>query len=110
MSLRRGLAQAQSDAQRRLQPNLVMNSYPGLTAGADQSVPQFPVRAFLSAVRAGEVDIQVRASGKDNVEILFSDNGCGMSLDVRRRAFDPFFTDAARSGSPAFGCTSSIPS
>ena len=35
----------------------------------------------------GIIDIQVRESGKDNVEIIVADKGCGMSLDVRRRAF-----------------------
>jgi len=40
---------------------------------------------------------------KDNVEILFSDNGCGMSLDVRRRAFDPFFTTRRDQGGTGLG-------
>jgi signal transduction histidine kinase len=45
----------------------------------------------------------VRESGKDNVEIMFSDNGCGMSLDVRRRAFDPFFTTRRDQGGTGLG-------
>ena len=40
---------------------------------------------------------------KDNVEVLFSDNGCGMSLDVRRRAFDPFFTTRRDQGGTGLG-------
>jgi signal transduction histidine kinase len=53
--------------------------------------------------RAGVIEILARASGKDNVEIIFSDNGCGMSLDVRRRAFDPFFTTRRDQGGTGLG-------
>ena len=60
------------------------------------------VRAFPEG-RAGTIEIQARASGKDNVEIIFSDNGCGMSLDVRRRAFDPFFTTRRDQGGTGLG-------
>ena len=45
----------------------------------------------------------MRESGKDNVEIIFSDDGCGMSLDVRRRAFDPFFTTRRDQGGTGLG-------
>ena len=51
----------------------------------------------------GIIEIQARASGKDNVEIIFADNGCGMSLDVRRRAFDPFFTTRRDQGGTGLG-------
>jgi len=37
--------------------------------------------------KGGTIDIKVLASGKDNIEILFFDDGCGMSLGVRRQAF-----------------------
>jgi signal transduction histidine kinase len=80
-----------------------MNSYPG-------PYGQVLTNLFLNSVahafpdgKPGAVDIQVRASGKDNVEILFSDNGCGMSLDVRRRAFDPFFTTRRDQGGTGLG-------
>jgi len=33
-----------------------------------------------------------RRRSRDNVEVLFSDDGCGMSPEVRRQVFDPFFT------------------
>jgi signal transduction histidine kinase len=53
--------------------------------------------------KEGAIDIKVRASGSDKVEILFSDNGCGMSADVRRQAFNPFFTTRRESGSTGLG-------
>ena len=47
--------------------------------------------------------IRAQAAGDDAVEILFSDDGCGMSIDVRRRAFDPFFTTRREQGSTGLG-------
>jgi PAS domain S-box-containing protein len=103
LSLRPGLRKHNLALTVDCQPNLTMNSYPG-------PYGQVLTNLFLNAVahafpegKAGAVDIQVRESGKDNVEILFSDNGCGMSLDVRRRAFDPFFTTRRDQGGTGLG-------
>jgi PAS domain S-box-containing protein len=103
MSLRPGLRKHHLTLNVDCQPNLVMNSYPG-------PYGQVLTNLFLNAVahafpdgKPGAVDIQVRESGKDNVEIIFADNGCGMSLDVRRRAFDPFFTTRRDQGGTGLG-------
>jgi PAS domain S-box-containing protein len=103
MSLRPGLRKHNLTLNVACQPNLMMNSYPG-------PYGQVLTNLFLNSVahafpdgRAGVVDIEVRESGKDNVEIIFSDNGCGMSLDVRRRAFDPFFTTRRDQGGTGLG-------
>ena len=103
MSLRPGLRKHNLTLTVDCQPNLTMNSYPG-------PYGQVLTNLFLNAVahafpdgKQGAVDIQVRESGKDNVEIIFSDNGCGMSLDVRRRAFDPFFTTRRDQGGTGLG-------
>jgi signal transduction histidine kinase len=92
MSLRPGLKGQNLNLNVECQPDLTMNSYPGPCG-------QVLTNLFLNSVmhafadgKAGTVDIKVKASGTDNVEILFCDDGCGMSLDVRRKAFDPFFT------------------
>jgi PAS domain S-box-containing protein len=103
MSLRPGLRKHNLTLNVECQPNLIMNSYPG-------PYGQVLTNLFLNSVAhafpkggPGVVDIQARASGKDNVEIIFSDNGCGMSLDVRRRAFDPFFTTRRDQGGTGLG-------
>jgi PAS domain S-box-containing protein len=103
MSLRPGLRKHHLSLTVDCQPNLIMNSYPG-------PYGQVLTNLFLNAVahafpdgRPGSVDIKVREAGKDNVEIIFSDDGCGMSLDVRRRAFDPFFTTRRDQGGTGLG-------
>jgi PAS domain S-box-containing protein len=103
MSLRPGLRKHNLTLSVDCRPNLIMNSYPG-------PYGQVLTNLFLNAVahafpdgKPGAIDIKARASGLDNVEIIFSDNGCGMSLDVRRRAFDPFFTTRRDQGGTGLG-------
>jgi PAS domain S-box-containing protein len=103
MSLRPGLRKHHLTLTVDCQPNLTMNSYPG-------PYGQVLTNLFLNSVahafpdgRPGTVDIKVREAGKDHVEIIFSDDGCGMSLDVRRRAFDPFFTTRRDQGGTGLG-------
>src|SRR5579871_550020 len=103
MSLRPGMRKHNLTLQVDCQPNLMMNSYPG-------PYGQVLTNLFLNAVahafpdgRPGVIEISARESGKDNVEIIFADNGIGMSLDVRRRAFDPFFTTRRDQGGTGLG-------
>jgi signal transduction histidine kinase len=85
------------------QPDLTMNSYP-------DPYGQVLTNLFLNSVAhafpdglEGLIDTKVQAAGHDGVETVFSDNGCGMSLDVRRKAFDPFFTTRRDQGSTGLG-------
>jgi PAS domain S-box-containing protein len=103
LSLRPGLAKKNLTLNVACEPGLTMDSYPG-------PYGQVLTNLFLNAVahafpdgRAGIIDIRVQASGTDNAEILFSDNGCGMSHGVRRKAFDPFFTTRRDRGGTGLG-------
>ena len=103
MSLRPGLVDQRVSLHVDCQPGLAMNSYPG-------PYGQVLTNLFLNSVAhafpdgtEGIVSVEVRASGDENVEILFADNGCGMSLDIRRKAFDPFFTTRRDQGCTGLG-------
>jgi PAS domain S-box-containing protein len=103
MSLRPGLRKHNVTLTVDCEPHLIMESYPG-------PYGQVLTNLFLNALahafpdgKGGTVDIKVRESGPDNVEILFSDDGCGMSSDVRRKAFDPFFTTRRDQGGTGLG-------
>ncbi len=87
----------------KCQPDLTMNSYPG-------PYGQVLTNLFLNAVthafpdgKQGVIGIKVQSSDQDHVEVVFSDDGCGMSLDVRRKAFDPFFTTRRDHGCTGLG-------
>ena len=103
LSLRPGLGGKNLTLEVECQPDLTMVSYPG-------PYGQVLTNLFLNSVahafpdgKEGTIDIKVLAAGSDGVEILFSDNGCGMSPDNRRRAFDPFFTTRRDQGSTGLG-------
>src|SRR5204862_8054492 len=79
MSVRPGVRKHDLTLTVDCQPNLTMNSYPG-------PYGQVLTNLFLNSVahafpdgKAGAVNIQEREAGKDSVENMFSDNGCGMS-------------------------------
>jgi PAS domain S-box-containing protein len=103
VSLRPGLGKQNLILNVTCQPDLMMNSYPG-------PYGQLLTNLFLNSVthafpdgEGGTIDIKVQAAGSDAVDIHFSDDGCGMNPDVRRKAFDPFFTTRRHQGSTGLG-------
>lgn len=84
-------------------PDLSMNSYPG-------SYGQVLTNLFLNAAshafpdgRTGTIRIAATALPDDTIEVLFSDDGVGMSPEVQRQAFDPFFTTRRAEGGTGLG-------
>jgi signal transduction histidine kinase len=102
MSLRPNLRKIDVTLNVECQADLMINSYPG-------PYGHVLTNLFLNSVThafpygKGAIEVQVRAFGKDDVEVLFSDNGCGMSSNVRRQAFDPFFTTRRDKGCTGLG-------
>jgi signal transduction histidine kinase len=82
---------------------LIIDGYPG-------SYGQILTNLFLNAAnhafaggRAGAISISARPRGADDVEIIFADDGAGMTPDVQRQAFDPFFTTRRNEGGTGLG-------
>jgi signal transduction histidine kinase len=83
--------------------DLIINGYPG-------SYGQILTNLFLNAAnhafadgRSGTISISARPRGQDDVEIIFADDGAGMTPDVQRQAFDPFFTTRRNEGGTGLG-------
>jgi signal transduction histidine kinase len=82
---------------------LMIDGYPG-------SYGQILTNLFLNAVnhafsdgRSGAITISARPRGHEDIEIIFADDGAGMTPDVQRQAFDPFFTTRRNEGGTGLG-------
>jgi signal transduction histidine kinase len=65
------------------------------------------IKISIYKVRKGEVLIRkskdTKVSDQEGAVILFSDNGCGIPLEVGEKIFDPFFTTKESRGGSGFG-------
>jgi len=101
--LRVGLRERNFTVSIDCEPALAMNSYPGPYGQVlTNLLLNSATHAFPDGAQ-GSVRIAAHGAGKDNVEVLFSDDGCGMSAEVRRQVFDPFFTTRRDQGSTGLG-------
>ncbi|MGB0695833.1 MAG: ATP-binding protein [Rhodospirillaceae bacterium] len=97
-------------------PDLSMDGYPGAIS---QVITNLIINALVHAfpeteepVDPGErprdstggiIDIRVLAKSPETIELVFQDNGQGMSEEVRAKAFDPFFTTRRGRGGSGLG-------
>jgi signal transduction histidine kinase len=102
-SLKPVLKRAPIDLKVDVPEGLTIDGYPG-------SYGQILTNLFLNAAnhafpsgRAGAITITARPRGADDVEIIFADNGAGMTPEVQRQAFDPFFTTRRNEGGTGLG-------
>ena len=102
-SLRPALKKASITLSVEVPESLVIDGYPG-------AYGQILTNLFLNAAnhafpdrRSGAIAISAKPRGSDDVEIIFSDNGVGMTPDVQRQAFDPFFTTRRNEGGTGLG-------
>ena len=102
-SLRSGLRSHNLTFRVDCEPNLAMNSYPGLYGQVlTNLVVNSAAHAFPNDAR-GSVQITARMFDQDNVEISISDDGCGMTPEIQRQAFEPFFTTQRAQGRVGLG-------
>jgi signal transduction histidine kinase len=102
-SLRPALKKASITLSVEVPEGLAIDGYPG-------AYGQILTNLFLNAAnhafpggRSGAITISAKPRGTDDVEIIFSDNGVGMTPDVQRQAFDPFFTTRRNEGGTGLG-------
>ncbi len=103
MNLRAGLRKNNVTLNVACESGLALNSYPG-------PYGEVLTNLFLNSVahafpdgKGGTIDVRLRGTDRNHVEIVFSDDGCGMNSDVRRQAFDPFFTTRRHEGKVGLG-------
>ena len=82
---------------------MVLDSYPG---GLYQILNNLINNALSHAFehsKGGTITVRAEAVDEDIIELMFSDDGCGMSDDVLKRVFDPFFTTKLGQGGSGLG-------
>jgi signal transduction histidine kinase len=103
VSLRPALKRSSISLAVEVPSGIQMDSYPGpygqvlTNLVLNSLVHAFPDR------RAGNMRLAARQVGGDQIEIQFTDDGIGMSDDVQRRAFEPFFTTRRSRGGTGLG-------
>jgi signal transduction histidine kinase len=103
-SVRPGLPKQRRDSLTlEIPSDITLDNYPG-------AYGQVLTNLIFNAVIHGFADeadgrmlIKARRLGADQVEITFSDDGCGIPEEVQRRVFDPFFTTRRTQGSTGLG-------
>jgi signal transduction histidine kinase len=81
---------------------ILVDGYPGEFG---QVISNLVVNAVVHGFDGGAGLVRLRLQQQDaqGVQLLVEDNGCGMSPEVRARAFDPFFTTRLGQGGSGLG-------
>lgn len=84
-------------------PHLELNSYPGPYG---QIITNLINNAMLHAFAGhsgGKMHLQAEQINLNYIRLVFSDNGCGITVQDQRRIFDPFFTTKLGQGGSGLG-------
>ena len=81
---------------------LIIDGYPGSYGQILTNLFLNAVNHALAAAAPAYLDLG-EGTRPDDVEIIFADDGAGMTPDVQRQAFDPFFTTRRNEGGTGLG-------
>ncbi len=102
-SLRPGLSKSRVTLTFTCEPGITMDSYPGPYGQVVTNIVLNAVAHAFPPGQSGTMEVHAALEDADQVAITFSDNGRGMAPDVRRRAFEPFFTTRRSQGGTGLG-------
>ncbi|NIK48128.1 sensor histidine kinase [Variibacter gotjawalensis] len=104
-SLRPALKRIDVDLMIRIPEGIAFDSYPGAYGQVLTNLMLNATKHGFADGRSGTIVIEARPVpvAGDRIELLFADDGAGMSDDTRRRAFDPFFTTRRNEGGTGLG-------
>jgi signal transduction histidine kinase len=83
--------------------DITMDSYPGPYGQVLTNLILNSLMHGFPDKQAGTMKLSARRLDADRLELQFEDNGIGMSEDVQRRAFEPFFTTRRNRGGTGLG-------
>ena len=83
--------------------DLVVDSLPGPYGLVLSNLVLNSIMHAFPNGRKGTITLEAGAFGDGDIEIVVSDDGCGMSPQIRRHAFDPFFSTRRHEGATGLG-------
>jgi signal transduction histidine kinase len=102
-SLRPGLRRAQIELRIDIPEGIVLDSYPGAYGQVLTNLVLNAAAHGFADRTGGVIRVEGRRAGPLQAEIVFADDGIGMSEEVQRRAFEPFFTTRRNQGGTGLG-------
>jgi len=103
VSLRPALKRSSISLSVDIPAGIAMDSYPGPYGQVLTNLVLNSLVHGFPDKRAGSMRLTGQRVGADHVEVQFVDDGVGMSEDVQRRAFEPFFTTRRSCGGTGLG-------
>jgi signal transduction histidine kinase len=102
-SVRSRLLRSQSSLTIEIPSDVVMDSFPGPYGQVLTNLIFNAITHGFADRSGGQILIKTRRLGREQVEITFSDDGCGIPQEVQRHVFNPFFTTGRGRGSTGLG-------
>lgn len=84
-------------------PTLVLDSTPGVFYQIFSNLIMNSIIHGFENKEEGHITITVQFNKKDEIEIIYKDDGKGMSRDAISKVFDPFYTTKRSSGGSGLG-------
>jgi len=81
---------------------IMVDSYPGAVSHTITNLVMNSLIHGFQDREHGEIRIEAGSAG-ENVTIVYSDNGVGMTKEIRRQIYDPFFTTRRGQGGSGLG-------
>jgi len=85
------------------EPDLVMDSMPGPFGIVLSNLVLNSIMHGFGDRMPGTINVRVSAAGDDEIELVVSDDGRGMSSQILHHAFEPFFSTRRHEGATGLG-------
>jgi signal transduction histidine kinase len=102
-SVRPGLPKSRVSLALDIPFDITLDSYPGAYGQVLTNLIFNAVTHGFADGAGGQMLIKAHRLGVDQVELIFSDDGCGIPEEVQRHVFDPFFTTRRADGNTGLG-------
>lgn len=102
-SLGISLKQERVDIELSLLEGVEVDSYPGILSQVINNFVANSIHHGFSDTNDKKITISTAQLDSDSVRLTYTDNGCGMSDDVKKRIFEPFFTTRRGQGNTGLG-------